>query len=104
MAKHGPRHLSPEAREWFRRVDAEYKLEEHHLKLLQLAAEAWDRCTEARGILAKDGIIFTDVRGKPRPHPAVAIERDARLAFARLVRELRLDDEPAPDVRPPRMR
>ena len=37
---------------------------------------------------------FIDRFGSPRTRPEVAIERDARLAFARLVRELDLDCEP----------
>jgi phage terminase small subunit len=77
-----------------------YELEEHHLRLLTLAGEAWDRAFTAREAIGKHGITYTDRFGAPRVRPEVAVERDARLAFARLVRELRLDVEPdAP--RPP---
>ena len=77
-------------------------LEPHHVRLLTLAAEAWDRGQEARQILDAEGITTVDRFGQARAHPAVAIERDARLASARLMRELDLDAEPAPSSRPPR--
>ena len=83
-----------------------YQLEPHHLRLLQLAGESWDRAQEARVILARDGVVVTDDRKNVRSHPAVAIERDSRIAFARLVRELDLDTEPPSDSRfaPPGLR
>ncbi len=98
-----PKHLEPETRNWFAEIAASYELESPHLRLLQLAAEAWDRCQEARAQLAKDGITFQDRFGNIRPHPAAGIERDARTAFARLLRELNLDlDEAPPEApRPP---
>ena len=34
-----------------------------------------------------------------RPHPAIAIERDSKIGFARLVRELDLDTEPPTSMR-----
>ncbi|MEJ7714176.1 MAG: hypothetical protein WKF40_00095 [Thermoleophilaceae bacterium] len=52
--------------------------------------------------LAQHGTTYTDRFGQPRARPEVNIERDARIAFARLLRELDLDGEPAPDPRPPR--
>jgi phage terminase small subunit len=66
-----------------------------------MACEAWDRACQAREILAKDGIVIGGREAAARPHPAVAIERDARIAFARLVAQLSLDEElPAePDMR-----
>lgn len=98
-----PAHLSAEAAAWWREVLRDYDLEPHHLRLLQAAAEAWDRMQQARKALADHGgLTFTDPNGNIRAHPCVAMERDARVAFARLVRELDLDaGAPAERSRPP---
>jgi hypothetical protein len=72
----------------------EYQLEPHHLRLLQAAAECWDRLQQARELLSRDGLVIAGREGGMRPHPAAAIERDCRIAFARLIRELDLDVEP----------
>jgi hypothetical protein len=82
-------------------VVAEYELQAHHVRLLQLAGEAWDRAAGAREALAEHGTVFVDRFGAPRARPEVAIERDARVAFARLLRELQLDVA-APDAPRPR--
>jgi len=103
--KRAPAHLAPATRAWWRAVCTGYELEAHHVRLLTLAAEAWDRCQQARDIVASAGPVYTDRFGAPRAHPAVAIERDARLSFARLLRELDLDVEPPPEgARPPNLR
>jgi phage terminase small subunit len=98
-----PGHLSAEAADWWRSVTSDYDLEPHHLRLLQSAAEAWDRAQQARKALLDHGALtFTDPNGNIRGHPCVAMERDARTAFARLVRELDLDaGPPAERSRPP---
>lgn len=99
-----PMHLEAKTRKWWRNVLDDYDLEEHHVKLLTLAAEAWDRCQEARRILDENGLTYTDRFGCPRARPEVAIERDSRIAFARLLRELALDLEPPEEPgRPPRL-
>jgi hypothetical protein len=56
--------------------------------------------SEARAILAESGLIAVDRHGQARAHPAVAIERDSAIRFARLLRELSLEDE-ASAARPP---
>lgn len=97
-----PAHLSDEAKAWWGHVVSEFRLEQHHLKLLRLACEAWDSAQDARRALAEHGTIYVDRFGSPRARPEVAIERDARLAFARLVREMGFDVS-NPDNRPPRV-
>jgi P27 family predicted phage terminase small subunit len=89
-----PSHLSPSARQWWETTVDRYVLEAHHLRLLQLCCEAWDRAQEAREQLTHEGLTVPGREGGCRPHPCVAIERDSRLAVARLVRELDLDTEP----------
>lgn len=97
-----PSHLEAPTRAWWDHVLASFDLDQHHLRLLELACTAWDRHEQARRVLARDGLTYQDRFGAPRTRPEVAIERDARLAFARLVRELALDAAGTPDSpRPP---
>ena len=101
--KRPPKHLKPDTRLWWESVQLEYVLEPHHVRILTLSSEAWDRCQQAREVIDRQGLTFTDRFDAPKARPEVAIGRDARLAFARLVRELNLDiDEPA-ESRVPRL-
>jgi phage terminase small subunit len=99
-----PAHLRAETRKWFAAIVDDFDLESHHLKLLTLAAEAWDRVQQAREALDKHGLTFIDRYGSLRARPEAAIESQSRIAFARLLRELSLDVEPPPESRPPAMR
>src|SRR5688572_5610535 len=100
-----PEHLAPATRAWFASVTANYELEEHHVRLLALAGEAWDRGQQARAAIDEHGLTYADRFGTPRARPEIIIERDARLSFARLLRELDLDvDPPAAQSRPPALR
>jgi len=67
-----------------------------------LAAESFDRCQQARELIDRDGLVVVTADGGLKQHPAVSIERDSRLAFARLLRELDLDATAPPErARPP---
>jgi P27 family predicted phage terminase small subunit len=100
-----PKHLSADTRKWFANVIENFELEGHHLKLLTMAAEAWDRSRQAREALDEHGLTYSDRFGCPHPRPEIAIERDARTGFARILRELDLDIEPpAEQRRPPGIR
>jgi P27 family predicted phage terminase small subunit len=101
-----PAHLSEAMQTWWRQVMADYALEAHHLRLLEAAADAWDRMTQARDVLREEGLTVLGANGVKK-HPAADVERDSRLAFARLLRELDLDAEPPPERpqwRPPPLR
>jgi len=97
-----PSHLSATARAWWSGVVRDYELDESSLKLLTEAATSWDRIQQARVLLETEGLVYRDRFGTPRRHPAVGIEVESRIAFARLLRELDLEGTPLPDPRPPR--
>jgi P27 family predicted phage terminase small subunit len=99
-----PTHLKPETAKWFVSVCNTYVLEQHHVRLLTLACESWDRCAEARQIIEKHGMTFTNRWGEVKLRPEVNIERDSRIAFARLVRELCLSEEMPDEMRPPKLK
>ncbi|MDB3963248.1 hypothetical protein N9427_08730 [Paracoccaceae bacterium] len=100
--QNAPSHLSPETARWWQSVMSEYALEPHHIRLLTLAAEAYDSAQQAREILQREGKIFIDRFDQPKPRPEVAIQRDSAIGFARMLRELDLDiSGPTDRARPP---
>ncbi len=99
-----PEHLSDRAQGLWRQIVEEFLLAPHQYELLRRACEAADRADEARELLGSEGLTVTDRYGQVKPHPAAGIERDSRIAEARLIRELALSpEEPEePHGRPPR--
>jgi phage terminase small subunit len=85
-----PADLSAAMQRWWGEVVKEHDLEPHRLHLLVLACWAYDRCEEARLAIAQHGATYSDRFNAPRAHPLIAIERDSRLAFARLLKDLDL--------------
>ncbi|RIK45852.1 MAG: hypothetical protein DCC58_05080 [Chloroflexi bacterium] len=99
-----PKHLSAEARRWWRRLVSEYDItDEAGLLLLLAALEAFDRMRDAQAEIGRDGIVTLDRFGQRKPHPACVIERDARAQMLAALRALNLDLEPVRDApgRPP---
>jgi P27 family predicted phage terminase small subunit len=97
-----PSHLKTITKKWFKQVLADYELEPHHIKVLTLACEAWERAQDCQAILSKEGLTYTDRFGSPHPRPEVKIKEQAEIIFARLLRELCLDVELPKDIgRPP---
>jgi P27 family predicted phage terminase small subunit len=89
-----PKHLSRDSKAWWTEVITGWKLEQHHRKILTAACEALDRATEARKAVARDGAYVKNRFGEVVKHPAIGVERDALITFARMLRELDLDNEP----------
>jgi P27 family predicted phage terminase small subunit len=85
-----PEHLELAGVRLWEAVVADYALERADLELLALASEAADRLAQAREILKREGVVIEGKMGM-RPHPAIAIERDARMAVSRLMRQLGLE-------------
>lgn len=93
-----PAHLSAEARTIWRSVLVDYELERRHEAVLLIALEAFDRMREAQAAIAADGA-YVDGRFGKKAHPALAVERDSRIAFLRAQRELGLDLTAPPETR-----
>jgi P27 family predicted phage terminase small subunit len=99
-----PRHLSQEARKFWRKVAEEYGIDdETGMLVLTVAFEAFDRMREAQGQITRDGTTVVDRFGQVKMHPLLPVERDARAQFLAGIKALNLDLEPLADSpgRPP---
>jgi hypothetical protein len=82
----------------------EFDLDSHHVRLLTQACEPLDRSELARESLAKQGLTYTDRFGSLKARPECAIDRDNKISFARLIREIGLDVSPPAESRPTTLR
>jgi P27 family predicted phage terminase small subunit len=99
-----PRHLSQEARKFWRKIADEYAIDDDAgMLVLTTAFEAHDRMREAQRKIAEDGTTVMDRFGQVKAHPLLPVERDARAQFLAALRQLNLDLEPLQDRpgRPP---
>jgi hypothetical protein len=92
--------LETATKKWVESVLRSWELEPHHIKLLLLAAQHWDRAQNARREIEKDGATFLDRFGCPKVRPEVLIEKDSSICFCRILRELSLDIEAPESPRP----
>jgi phage terminase small subunit len=95
-----PKGLRSAQRRLWREVVEGFELETHHLRILEAACRELDSAEAAEEELARVGEYITNERSKAvKPHPAGQVARSARLAAARLLRELGLEDDVQVDVR-----
>ena len=98
--------LSDEAQNWVDYCGCKFLLEPHEQMLLLQAAQVHDEIAQAKALVVKEGLTIKTDRGSKKSNPAVAILRDARTMFAKLVKQLDLGAElpPIPGMRPHRKR
>jgi hypothetical protein len=82
--------LSAESAAFYRKIAGGWELGDDGLAILSVACQALDRLHEAQALLRRDGLTIAGTRG-PKPHPAVAVERESRAAFLAALRQLNLD-------------
>jgi phage terminase small subunit len=97
-----PEHLSARSRRLWTTIVEDYELEAPEHETLRMALEARDRAEQARKTLRREGLVYKDRFQAPHAHPCVAIERDSRAAWLRLMAALDLpmeEDQDKPDMR-----
>lgn len=80
-----PEHLSARSRKLWDSIVDRYDLEDEGLATLTLALEALDVAATAKRRLKDDGQIVEDRFEQLKPHPAVAIHREALASWRQLV-------------------
>ena len=85
-----PGNLRPEARELVETIEQEYVLEPHERILLHQAAVALSLSLEAAELIAAEGLTTRMARGGCKTHPAVAVQRNASVTFAALLKAIGL--------------
>ena len=99
-----PKFEFPESRNFYKHISGSWELEQHHLVLLENACHCLDRILSDRKILNEEKRFFVDRYEQPREHPAAISERQNKILFSRILRELNLDAEITETPRPPSLR
>ena len=101
--KKAPSGLGVKGKSFWHRVTSDFEFSEaHDLERLRLACQTLDDLEEAERSIRAEGRYLKNRFGELRENPALKTVRDSRVVFCRIIRELGLDIEGAPESRPPR--
>ena len=75
--------------------------ETHDFARIDLAAHTWDEIIECHKVIKSQGMFIEDRFGQLKENPALKTERDLKVVFCRILRELNLDIEPGKESRLP---
>ena len=70
---------------------------------LDMDCHTLDRILECREVIKKDGLFVKDRFGISKPHPAIDVERQQKILFIRILRELNLDLTTVKELRGPKL-
>ena len=97
-----PSHLRKLTQAWWEGVNAEYALEPHHLKLLTLAAESWDRANKQERLLQSMDSFITTGGARPGSILPYPLRKQQRLPSPGFAGSLIFQKTPRPTIaRPP---
>jgi len=86
-----------------KKVLAEFDFEKtHDFRRLDLACSCLDRIETCRQKIEEEGLFVTNRFQEQKENPAAKAEREQKIIFIRILRELNLDFHEVPDTRPPR--
>lgn len=75
----------------------------HDYHRLDLASHCRDRIEQCRKVIDKEGPFILDRFQVQKEHPAIKVEREQKIVFCRIIRELNLDIQEPADSRPPKL-
>jgi P27 family predicted phage terminase small subunit len=94
-----PKTLSTEAKGWWKKIQAEYAIDDEAGQLLlQTALESFDRMRSCQKTIEAEGQTVLDRFEQAKAHPLLAAERDARSQMLQALKQLNLDLEPLRDA------
>ena len=94
---------SKEARKLYSDTVAAFELDEHDHQTLCLACDSLDRISTAKMVLSELGDFIKDRYGGIKANPASRELQQNKVIYARLIRELKLEEGAAQDIRVPRL-
>lgn len=97
-----PEFLAETGKKWAKKVLKDFKFDPHEIDAVFLAAGCLDRIADAQEAIKKHGSVIENRHHELKANPAIGTERDNKVLFARLCRELRLFEGGTPDPRIPR--
>jgi hypothetical protein len=87
-----PRYLSRQMKNFWKLTFERRDLQPHEEAIFLEACRSFERAEQARKVLLRKGLTYDDRFGQPRPRPEIAVERESRLVFAKLIKHLNLDE------------